>query len=443
MKGILSLSGRVTALARVWAALERIIPRGLLAGSTITAAFVTDPYAIGLYTWAALALTLLSALTDTPIQHVSIISIKSLSGRRFLRRYEYLSAVLGVLFIAASIWLISAFAGHESVQKGFVSLWPLILVPLARSFSARPTAELQYSDSWRSVMLCRFYGALIGAGIGLPLVLVSKSIFGACTTLAVSEISYTLFTLAATRARGSLLRIPSSDQSAADTQPPAFRNWPTYRHMAMFSTFGWFSGQLERVLLGAWAGTSALGAYSLGIAIGRSAGDAIAASQPGVLRAELARVGAENDEQLRKLLGANVRGGLYLTVGNAFAVVLGSVFVLPLLLGPEWNSALQMAPILALSAIPAAVAQSTAPVFIQMRKAHLSYIAPAILLVFAPVVAWMAIESLVSAAWVALLRECMLAAIQALILGRATPWREVWLASLAVIAGATAVLKLL
>jgi O-antigen/teichoic acid export membrane protein len=209
--------------------------------------------------------------------------------------------------------------------------------------------------------------------------------------------------------------------------------------MVMFSTLGWLSGQSERVLLGMWAGTAALGAYSFGSAVGRSAGEAIAASQPTVLRADLSRGDAPSNYELRQILGRNLRGGLYLTVGNAIAIIFISTFILPAVIDEQWNSALQMAPILALSAIPSAVAQSTAPVFIQKGRAQISYIAPAICLFFAPLVAVAALSSLTLAAWAVLLRECVLATIQSILLGRATPWPEVWLALTLVAAGSLTV----
>lgn len=427
-------------MTRIWAALERIIPRGLLAGSTIAAAFVTSPYAIGLYTWAALALTLFAALTDSPVQHVAMTSIGTSAGRSFLRKYTYLSAVIGVLFMTLAVWMISEFAGQDSNLAIFISLSPFLLVPIARAIATRKTALLQLTGSWRKVMLFRFYGSITGAAIGLPIVFMRKSIFGACLTLAIAEIAYaTLASLAAARIQFDLghARYSTSICDEANGRPEIIQ--ATYRHMVMFSTLGWLSGQIERVLLGSWAGTSALGIYSFGTAIGRSAGEAIASSQPGVLRAELTKSAARENQEIRPFLRTNLRGGLYLTAANTFAVIIISVLVLPRFLGEQWNSALQMAPILALSGIPSAVAQSTAPVFVQQRRAHLSYIAPAVLLFFAPLVALIAMKSLTLAAWAVLVREFMLATTQTLLLGRATPWREVFLAFTVTAAGAVVV----
>jgi len=431
-------------LTRVWAALERIIPRGLLAASMIAAAFVTNPQAIGIYTWAALAMTFFTALTDTPIQHVAMLSLRSQRGRAFLQRYAYWSGSTGVLYMAVSVLLIAEFANtDEPFQSIVMSLSPFILVPVVRASAVRLTARLQYDGLWREVMLYRFYGAILGAAIGMPVVFITKSIFGACATFAISESAYAIFVLIANRIRVDPQRAEIAKTPAEEVENQAFNSWTTYRHMLMFSTFGWLSGQSERLWIGAWAGTAILGTYSFGLAIGRSAGDAIGASQPNVLRADLARSGAQTDTEMREMIAKNLRGGLLLTLTNAIAVVLISLYLLPLLLGKQWSTALAMAPILAISAIPAALTQSTAPVFVQTNKARISYIAPAIALLFGPFVALAAMNSMVLAAWTVLLRECALAIMQTILMGPLTPWREIWQTFLAVAFGAAAIAVLM
>lgn len=332
-------------------------------------------------------------------------------------------------------------SGENSIHTDIGILSPFIAVPVARAIATRPTAILQYAGFWQKVMLYRFYGAMFGAVTGLPLVFESKSIFGACVTVATSEIVYAGLVLKA--ARGCRSDLELIGPSSGATQEHQFRTWTTYRHMAMFSSLGWLAGQSERVLLGAWAGTSALGIYSFGTAIGRSVGDAIGASQPGVLRADLTKAAATTDDEMRNLLGKNLRGGLLLTATNALAVIIASIYILPAIVGAQWTNSLQMAPILALSVIPAAITQLTAPVFVQKHTSHIAYIAPAVCLIFAPLVASAAIKSLTLAAWAVLLRETTLATMQSLLLGRSAPWREILAAFLVVAGGALAVAYLL
>jgi O-antigen/teichoic acid export membrane protein len=342
--------------------------------------------------------------------------------------------------MSVSIWAIADFFGSNSVGLDFFSLAPLIVVPLARAVAIEPTAVSQYEGRWGRISLYRTIGAVTGAAIGLPIVLISKSIFGACVALGVAEVTYSVLIVASVvnerrKAPGGFpgLFMPT------EPREPAQDYVSSYRHMTGYFAISWLQGLSDRVLVGLWAGTGALGVYSLGTAIGRSSGDAIAASQPTVLRTDLALNESRSDGQIRKLLGRNLRGGLVLTVSNAIVVIVLAIYALPHFLGPDWAVALQMVPILALSAIPLAIAASSAPVHIHRGKARLAYIAPTICLIFAPIAALAAVNSLVIAAWTILLRECVLALIQSLLMGRSAPWREVSFAMLAVATGSLAV----
>lgn len=344
--------------------------------------------------------------------------------------------------MTVSVWIIAGAFGKDSTGTDFLSLAPLVFVPLARAIAIQPTAVLQHQESWRRVSAYRITGAVMGATIGLPIVLATRSIVGASTAWMTSEITYTLIICMSLalkkKSAGRQSVLTPSDDGGGRT----IGYWSTYVHMALYSTLGWLQGQSERVLLGMWAGTSALGAYSLGTAIGRSAGDAIALSQPVVLRVDLSRSEPTSDCEIKRILGRNIRGGLLLTVASAIAVIIISVYLLPPLLGPSWSTALRMGPILALSAIPLAISASSAPVHIQMGKARIAYIAPAISLLFAPVVAVGAINSLTLAAWIVLLRECVLALMQSVLMRRAAPWREVSLALVIVALGSLAVIAI-
>lgn len=427
-------------LRRIWAAFEVAVPRGLVAASTIVAAAITNPHAIGLLSWASLALTLYLALTDQPIRHIAISAIKTSSGQRFLRRYMFFSGSVGLLSMSISIWGIAVVFGLSTAGRDFLSLVPLIVVPVARAVAVEPTAVSQRDGRWGRISLYRTIGALTGAAIGLPIVLINKSIVGACIALAASEVTYALIIVA------SIARVPTRLPGVnlgltSRTEPAGSREdyFTSYRHMTLYSAIGWLQGLSERVLVGLWAGTGSLGIYSLGTAVGRSSGEAIAASQPNVLRTELARGEPRSDSDIKKMLGKDLRGGLVLTVCNAIAVVVITTYVLPHIFGPSWATALHMVPILVLSTVPLAIAASSAPVHILRGNARIAFIAPAICLIFAPVTALAAINSLVMAAWLVLLRECVLALLQSLLMGRSAPWREVSFAMAVIAVGSLAV----
>jgi O-antigen/teichoic acid export membrane protein len=422
-------------LQRFWAAFERIIPRGVVALATVSAAAVTDPHSLGLYSWAILALSLYGAITDLPVRHIAVAHVGSSVGETFLRRYALVSGSIGLLSMTAACWMVANLFGHDdSVTRSFLSLVPLALVPPAQAFSTQPTAVLQRDGLWAEVSGCRTIASIFGAGIGVPLVFVTHSIVGASLAIMTSEVAYTALVWFFARRKANAQNV--------GTTTDRIGYWSTWAHMSVYSVLGWLQSQSERGFLGLWAGTSALGTYSLGTAIGRSAGDAIAASQASILRVDLSTKAAYSDLEIRTVVGRNLRTVTPIAAVSAVVVIAVTKFVLAPLLGLEWASALAMVPILALTGIPLAVAASSAPVHIQRGRANVAYLAPALCLLFAPFVGIAATNSLTLAAWVVLARECVLALTQSVVMGKATPWREVAVAALTVSLGALAVTAL-
>ncbi|RZT18924.1 O-antigen/teichoic acid export membrane protein [Mycobacterium sp. BK558] len=414
-------------MRRIWAAFERVIPRAVLAVTTVMAAAVTDPHAIGIYSWAVLILTLHQSLTDQAIRHLAVVHVVSSGGLAFLRRYAFVAGASGAALMAAAVVVIVALSGRSHVVIDVANLLPLIFVPCAQAAAVRPTAELQRNQLWAKVSLWRTISSLIGVAFGVAVVLTTRSIMGACIAILVSELSFTAMV------RRSSLNGPQRELSDGT---PSTGTWRTFGHMAVYSGLAWLQGQSERVFLGAWAGTAALGSYSLGLSVGRSAGDAIAASQANVLRVDLSESALACDDDLRVALGRHLRAALFLAWASAILTVALAWLLLAPFLGEEWQAALKMVPVLALTAIPSAVAWSSAPVHIQRGKARSALLAPALCLLMAPLIALAAMSSLVAAAWVVLLRDCVLAATQLLLMGRAAPWREAAIGGGILVAGA-------
>lgn len=424
-------------LTRFWAAFERIVPRGVVALATVSAAAVTDPLSLGLYSWAVLAMTFYGALTDLPIRHIAVAHVGSPVGERFLRRYSLVSGIAGLATMTVVCWIVAIVVGSDgSVTKDFVNLLPLALVPPAQALSTLPTAVLQRAGLWAEVSGYRTVASLIGAGIGVPLVFVTRSVAGASIAIMASELTYAILLWLSTRHRDA----PMLGEEGSLNDRIGYRS--TWAHMSIYSVLGWLQSQSERGFLGLWAGTGALGAYSLGSAIGRSAGDAIASSQASVLRVDLSRRAACSDDEIRSVVGKNLRAAVPIAAGSGLLTVLIAKFAFAPILGPEWAGALAMVPILALTGIPISVAASSAPVHVQRGKANVSYFAPALCLIFAPVVGIAATSSLSLAAWAVLARECVLASAQTVLMGKAAPWREVGLAALVVTFGSVAVLSI-
>jgi len=418
---------------RIWATAERVIPRGLVAVTTIVAAAATDPFAMGIYSWAVLAATFFGSLTELPMRQLAIAHVGSRSGRGLMRRAALITGFAGSGFMLLSIFLISGFS--EDRNSTFFSLVPLIGVPAALAAAVQSTAQLQRVGLWGQISSVRFGSSLVAAAIGVLITLATESIVGASIAVTLSELLYAIFIGIAARRRNAAQPLSDSGDGV-----PVSVFWSSFRHMALFGSVGWLQSQSERCLIGIWAGTGALGLYSLAYAAARSAGEAIATSQANVLRVDLLAGRVRSDSDIRAVLGRTLRLELLLISGAAVAAVFGSRYALAPFLGPEWESALQMVPILVISTIPVAIATSSAPVHMQRGRSRVAFVAPTICLAFAPVVALAAVSSLTLAAWFCLLRECVLALIQSVLMMRATPWREVGLAAGLVAVGSAIVL---
>ncbi len=423
-------------MRRIWAAAERVIPRGVVAATTLVAAAATDPHSIGVYTWAVLALTFFGTLTDLPMRQISVQFLGSSGNLHTMRRSALVAGAAGLVFMVGATGVISLLIGGDSTLGTFGSLIALALIPPAQAGAVESTAILQKTGRWGAVSVARAIGSLVGTAIGIPIILATGSIAGACVAVAASEIGYTLIV----RHRACDVTESKVGRGAGDEGGGGIGYWASYRHMALYGAVGWLQGNADRWLMGIWAGTSVLGTYSLGSAIGRSAGEAIAISQVNVLRVELAHAGANSDSEIRKVFGRNLRTEIIFMLISSTATVFLSAFVLTRFLGPEWSEAFQIVPILVLTAIPLAVATSSVPVHLQRGNSRIAFVAPATCLLFAPAVAFAAMTSLKMAAWIYLARECVLALIQCALTGRAAPWREVVFAVMAVAVGSGAVL---
>lgn len=401
-------------MRRAWAALERLLPRALVAVTSVVVASVTNPTEVGVYAWAILALTLFQAVTDQSVRHVSIAAVETASGEVFLRRYVKWSSAAGVLvMVAVSMTVALSVAHSSSALEVFGELALLALVPVPMALAVRPLAILQRASQWRSASDARVYGSLVGAAIGVPTALLTHSIVGGAVTVLLSETFFTAVVCA--RAR----RIPSTPLDHLTSSAEISK---AFRSMQVYSAVAWAQGQADRLLIGAWSGTAQLGSYSLATSVGRSAGDAVAASQAAVLRADLASAKPETQRGVRALFSRHLLSTLAVSVGAAAASIVLAASVIGPILGPDWANALAAVPVLALAGIPSAVSWSSAPIHNFSNRSRRAILAPFGGLIMAPLIAIAATHSLVTAAWLVIAREVVLAALQLALMGRSAPW---------------------
>jgi O-antigen/teichoic acid export membrane protein len=211
-----------------------------------------------------------------------------------------------------------------------------------------------------------------------------------------------------------------------------------FKHVAAYSGLGWLQAQSDRVAVGAAAGPSILGVYSLAWSVARSIGDGLALSTANVLRASIATVSSL--EAVRSTSTALLGRALVLSTAIAAGISTVAILILEPLLPRAWDEALDIVPVLALSTIPTAIAWSLTVVLIQTGRVRMAVPIKTLGVLAAAPIAVAAMSSLTLAAWFAAGRELALMLMLAASGRDATPWRVVRLASLVCVAFAALII---
>ncbi|WP_184349375.1 oligosaccharide flippase family protein, partial [Xanthomonas vasicola] len=111
-----------------------------------------------------------------------------------------------------------------------------------------------------------------------------------------------------------------------------------FRHSSGFFILGWLQGQADRILLGAIAGTAALGSYNLAMAVARNPGDAGSSSTANVLRVRLDK--ADGVDDVRGAANALLVRAALLSAALVVALNVGTEFILRPFLGAAWTKPL-------------------------------------------------------------------------------------------------------
>ncbi|MDQ1204474.1 O-antigen/teichoic acid export membrane protein [Microbacterium sp. SORGH_AS 862] len=292
------------------------------------------------------------------------------------------------------------------------ALLPLAAVPCFTCLSTADMARLQLAGHWRYVSGARAVAAVVALVGGVPVAVLSRSVLGASVTLLVAETAFWLLVRRSVQTRRDVVTTVRGQEARS-----------AFKSMQAYSLLAWIQGQADRVLIGGFAGTVALGLYSVAGSIGRSAGDSIAAAQASVLRVDLTNVGRDQSK-IRSVVGRHVRSGMLLNAAAAAPVLGVSFIVLAPILGPSWAEALQIVPVIVIASIPSALSWCAAPVHIHLDRSRRALWAPIAGLMVAPLIALAAFSSLQLAAWAVLGREIVVALTQLLLMQKAAPWRE-------------------
>lgn len=375
-------------------------------------AFYVSPDVVGLYAWMVISLTFAQAAADVPLRHIAVEAISTRRGRNSLRRYAWFSAAASVVVLGATLAaLVWAHPGEVAV---IAQLLPLVLVPVMTLGAIEPVARLQMADKWHVLAGTQTFAALAAVAVSLPVLLLTGSILAAALQPLLAEcVNMVVCRLRARRLPDPLASDPHTTEGIGDS---VFTEW---WGVQTYSLLGWAQGQADRIFVGLFAGASLLGSYSYATALGRTGGDAAINAGVNVVRTQLRR--AEDLDSARSVLEKATIRMIAVCGAGVLAVWVLAQLVLGHSLDPSWDAALAAAPILAASAIPAAVTWHMSVALVVARRTRQALPARVVGVGTAVLVAIAAISSLQAAAVAVVLRELIVMTLMTLATRRSSP----------------------
>lgn len=374
-----------------WATLERALPR--LANAIIMIAFakLTNPHAVGIYSWAALAYTFYQAIAENALRNQVVMSLTNPRDLRNVRRSGSVAAWFGALFIGGS--LLALYVLNHGYRDYVIALSPMIVVPFITTASIVPVGKMHYGDLWRELANYQLVSAAVGLSVSFTIVITTHSSLAMASHLFLTELTFLL--LARRAARAVVI-----EQRDGPTRPMR-----ETVGLSVLGTLGWTQGQLERVFIGSLAGTGVLGLYSTASAMGRSPGDALSSATANYLRSAVVKreTPEEQAHDVRRI-------GLMSAFAAVAAAVLMTVvvrLVMDPLLGPRWAPTLQAVPLLAVATIPYAVSLCLQMMSIYDQRTQASIVPAVLAICCAPLTGYVALHSLTGAAAVVVAKELM------------------------------------
>jgi len=394
-------------IATFWAFAERLTPRVASAAISLIFAALAGPQNYGYYAAALLVYLGVQSATDSAIRQISVGVVQSKGGQRFLRRYRIFAGLFGT---SASLLCILIFSLTFMPLNHAVALTPIALAPLAWSISVTALARNQLAGGWRAIAGAQAACTVVSCLAAAPLLLSDAPLLAPICQIALAELSFAICMVLQAR------RIPNRGEpelmlTAGERDSP--NHWSSFRQAAQYSVLSWLQGQSDRLAISVIAGPAQLGKYSLAVSLSRNVADALSIGVVNVLRPQV--LGDHGSVDVRDAARATIsaiRRGVLLSVG-IYIAALALSFGLPIILGPQWGTAAELVPVLALSALPALVAWSLTPLLVRTGKMRVGTIGKFVGLMLGIVAAITSPYSLAVTAWIIVLREIVVAAISA------------------------------
>jgi O-antigen/teichoic acid export membrane protein len=277
-------------------------------------------------------------------------------------------------------------------------------------------ASIQSAGRWQSLASAQFVASIISLAVSSILLLATRSLLASAMQLLLTEAIFS----------ARMIMLARRHKPNPAVQPPhplghAFRR--DFKHLAIYSLFGWLQTQSDRVLLAWITGPTILGLYSLAWAVSRTVGDAVSFSAVNVLRPTL--LGTHRGRTTGLKADLVLTRAVPLSAGIALATGMGAIFILPHVLGPEWLPAIQAVPIMALSIIPTLLSWCLTAILVAEKRLRWAAPIKAAGVVLSVPIAIAATFDLRLAAWAVVAREVVDLFLMMAATGKACPWKAI------------------
>jgi hypothetical protein len=364
-------------------------------------AAVTDPRTVGYYAAVMVVYVLLQSLADGSAKHVATAAITTPQGLRFLSAYRaWYTAVgcVGLLGAIGAVWL------WGCPWRQTLSLLPLVCLPFVIGSNVVALGHMQRNNQWRRISFISSTSTLSSLCVALPLVLVYRSVLGPVCQLVITETLFAVRVRAAARAFNGKPGHVTESESGTN-----YRG--TFWSLSMFLLFVNGQYQMDRILIGSTQGPWMLGLYNTGWGLARNAPDSLLTGALAVLRSQIIDGRAKGRAEVVSLTWSALRRMLLMVSVIVIGLYLGVRIVAPWFLGVQWHEALRAVPLMSISAIPYVCSACLIPGLMLYNRMRLAAGLRSVGILLSCAVAWAATQSLMAAAWAAVIRELLLMAI--------------------------------
>jgi O-antigen/teichoic acid export membrane protein len=397
----------------IWSLVERVLPRAANALLMVLLAYFLTPFEVGLYVWPMLILTFYYSALDGAIRQVVVPSWSSKNAFGLLVSYQRWASVAGVAVMIVTIGIMLLHFTADRAQ--ILGLLPLVAVPVFNSISVIPLGFIQKMNDWRALARMQVIAAAVSLIVSVPAVLLTRSLTGASLQVLLTECIFAFAVRRAAESRGM------AEIRAGLSEGPTYGR--EFFHASVFFVGGWAQAQIDKVLIGAFAGTSLLGSYNFALAVARNPGDAVSASTSNVLRVRLSEMEVGEPRELGKAADGVLLKAVGLGVIMVIVLIMGVELILKPLLGATWQAPLNASLPATISILPTILSWGLPVVMLSIKRLAWGGPLRVVGILLALPIAYAATVSLSAAAWALLGREVVMSLLFMLACGRAVPVR--------------------